>query len=142
MAANALGAAVRPSVASAVIRIGIVALTLGTAWIHLQLGGWMFVANAIGYGVLAIAMVLPGPIARIRWMARLALLAFTAATIGGWMAFGARFELAYLDKAMEAALVGLLLVELWRDGGAAGVVRHGRQLLTSLSGRPTRDALR
>ena len=142
MAANALGAASRPSVATAVIRLGIVVLTLGTAWIHLQLGGWMFVANAIGYAVLALAMVLPGPVARIRWMARLALLAFTTATIGGWIAFGARFDLAYLDKAIEAALVGLLLIELWRDGGAAGVVRHGRQLLASLSGRPTRDALR
>jgi hypothetical protein len=108
----------------------IVALTLGTAAIHASLGGLLFMANALGYAVLAIAMVIPGPIGHVRWLVRLALLGFTAATIGGWMLFGARFPLAYLDKAIEVALVGVIGYELWRlDGGPIGVARQARRLV-------------
>ena len=63
-------------------------------------------------------MVIPGPVGKWRWLVRLALIGFTAATIGGWVAFGPRFGLAYLDKAIEVALIGVLLIEQWRsDGG-------------------------
>ena len=104
-------------------------LTLVTAAIHASLGGTLFLLNAIGYTALALAMVLPGPFARIRWLVRYALIGFTAATIGGWLAFGARFDLAYLDKAIEVALIGLLLVESWVvDGGPVAVARRARRM--------------
>jgi uncharacterized integral membrane protein len=118
---------IRP--ATLILRGSIVALTLATAAIHASLGGTLFMLNAIGYTALAAAMVLPGPLARVRWLVRYALIGFTAATIGGWVAFGARFDLAYVDKALEVALIGLLLIESWViDGGPVVVARRARRM--------------
>jgi len=115
------------------LRAGIVALTLATAAIHVTLGGTLFLMNAIGYAVLAIAMVLPGPVARIRWLTRYALIGFTAVTIVGWFMFGARFDLAYLDKGIEVALIGLVLIESWAiDGGPLAVARRATRFATSV----------
>ena len=61
----------------------IVLLTLTTAAIHASLEGWLFAMNAVGYSALATLMIVPGPIGRYRWLVRLALLGFTAATIAG-----------------------------------------------------------
>jgi hypothetical protein len=117
------------------LRIGVVALTLATAQIHATLGGLLFTLNAIGYATLAAAMVLPGPVGRIRWLTRYALIGFTAVTIAGWLAFGARFDLAYIDKAIEAALIGLLLIESWViDGGPLAVARRARGDVAALLG--------
>lgn len=122
-----------PHLGDGLLRAGIVGLTLATAWIHYSLGGQLFLLNAAGYLTLALAMVLPGPLARARWLPRLALLAFTLTTIGAWFAFGARFQLAYLDKAIEVGLVLLLVVELWRtDGGPLGVARKARDCVVDL----------
>ncbi len=116
------------------LRGGVLVLTLATAAIHASLGGLLFLANAAGYAVLALAMVAPGPAARWRWLIRLALIGFTAATIAGWAAFGPRFGLAYLDKAIEAALIGVLLLEQWRsDGGPGGVLRRVRGLVRGVA---------
>ena len=115
------------------LRAAIVLLALATAAIHLTLGGVLFTMNAVGYTALAILMVVPGPIGRVRVFVRLALIGFTTATIGGWLLFGARFPLAYLDKALEVALVAAVAFEVWYlDGGPAGVVRRTRSLLTDL----------
>ena len=115
--------------ALAILRTEIVALTLATAWIHATLGGTLFLLNAIGYAVLAVAMVLRGPFARVRWLVRYALIGFAATTIVAWFAFGARFELAYLSKAIEVALIGLLLVDSWVvDGGPIIVARRLERL--------------
>ena len=117
---------VRASAADAGLRLAIVVLTLATAAIHASLGGLLFMANAAGYAILAIAMIVPLPLAsRYRWLIRLALFGFTAATIGGWLALGARFPLAYLDKGIEALLVGCLVAEAYRlDGGPLEAVRR------------------
>jgi hypothetical protein len=113
----------------------IVGLTLATAAIHASLGGLLFTLNAIGYTVLAIALVLPGPLARARWLVRYGLIGFTTATILGWVAFGARFDVAYVDKAIEAALVGLLLIESWAvEGGPLAVLRRVQRLAASALG--------
>ena len=126
---------VEPRLGVLALRFLVVGLTLATAAIHASLGGLLFLANAIGYTTLAVAMIVPGPIGRIRWLVRLALLGFTAATIGGWVLFGARFPLAYLDKAIEVALIGALALEIWRsDGGPIGVVRQVRRLVERVAG--------
>jgi hypothetical protein len=120
---------VGPGLRVDLLRVAVVGLTLATAAIHASLGGVMFMLNAAGYTMFAAAMTLPGPFARIRWLVRLGLLAFTSATIGGWVLFGARFDLAYIDKALEVGLIGVLLVELWRiDGGPIEVIRRLRWL--------------
>jgi hypothetical protein len=117
------------------LRIAIVGLTVATAQIHASLGGMLFTLNAIGYAALAVAMVLPGPVGRLRWLTRYALIGFTAMTIVGWLAFGARFDLAYIDKAIETALIGLLLVESWViDGGPLAVARRARGDVAALLG--------
>ena len=126
---------VEPRLGVLAIRVLVVGLTLATAAIHASLGGLLFLANAIGYTTLALAMIVPGPIGRLRWLVRLALLGFTAATIGGWVLFGARFPLAYFDKAIEVALIGAIALELWRfDGGPIGIVRQARLLVTRVAG--------
>jgi hypothetical protein len=118
------------------LRSIVVLLTLATAAIHASLGGMLFLANAAGYTVLALAMVVPGLPGRWRWLIRLALIGFTAVTIIGWVAVGPRFGLAYVDKAIEVALIGMLLIEQWRsDGGPVGVYRRARRVLGGLVDR-------
>ncbi len=114
------------SATAIILRVAIVGLTLATAYIHVTLGSTMFLANAAGYTVLAAAMVVPlAIVARHRWLVRAALVAFTAFTIFGWVMFGARFGLAYVDKAIEVVLIGLLVIEMLRyDGGPANVLRR------------------
>lgn len=130
MTAITRGEASYLSLVTLVLRAAVVGLTFATAAIHFSLGGLLFLANAAGYAVLAFAMVAPAPVAKWRWLVRLALIGFTAATIGGWIAFGARFDLAYIDKAVEVALIGVLLIEQWRsDGGPAGIYRRVRRLV-------------
>ena len=115
-------------------RLVVVALTLATAAIHASLGGLLFSANAIGYTILAVAMIAPGPIGQARWLVRIALMGLTAATIGGWILFGTRFPLAYLDKLIEVVLVAAVAVDLWRsDGGPIGVARRARRLAVRLA---------
>jgi hypothetical protein len=124
------------SVGALATRVLIVLLTMSTAAIHASLGGWLFTLNAIGYTTLAVAMVVPGPLGHVRWLIRIALIGFALATIGGWLAFGARFPLAYADKAIEGVLVAVVAVDLWRtDGGPATLIRRGRSLAASLAAR-------
>jgi hypothetical protein len=116
------------------LRVTIVALTLATAYIHTTLGSMLFMANAVGYTILAIAMVVPiGIVTRYRWLVRAALLVFTAATIIGWFMFGPRFFLAYVDKGIEVGLIAALLTEMvLYDGGPINVVRRGIDLLITI----------
>jgi len=112
-----------------------VGLALASAAIHVSLGGVLFLANAIGYAVLAAGILAPGPLANFRWLVRLALLGFTAVTVGGWVMVGARFPLAYLDKAIEVALIGVVAIDLLRvDGGPRGIAREARRLIGHLGG--------
>lgn len=134
MATLQMAARAHPRLGIHVTRAVVVGFTLATAAIHASLGGMMFLANAVGYATLALAMVAPGPIGQIRWLVRLALMGLTAMTIGGWLLFGARFPLAYLDKAIEIALIAVLAFELWRiDGGPIGVAEKAQRLLGRLA---------
>jgi hypothetical protein len=103
--------------------LAIIILTVATALIHLGLAFVamsagdmttliMFLLNGIGYLVLLAAYTMPLPFARdyprlVRW----AFIAFTAVTIIGWVAFGSRNAIGYVDKIIEVALIVLLLTD-------------------------------
>lgn len=97
------------------IRLGIVALTLATAAIHLVLAVPQtligFYLNAAGYVALATALYLP-PFAHYRRAIRWLLMGYTAVTIVLWALIGRPYTtIGYVDKAIEVAL----LVLLWID---------------------------
>ena len=108
------------------LRAAVTGLTIATSAIHFSLGGLLFTLNGLAYATLAVALVAPIGIGhRFRWLIRLALLGFTTMTIAGWVAFGARYDVAYLDKGIELLLISLLLADIRRaDGGIADSVRH------------------
>jgi hypothetical protein len=114
---------------SVVLRSIIVALTLATAAIHASLGGMLFTLNAIAYATFAVAMIVPGPVGRIRWLVRMALIGFALTTILAWLLVGARFSVAYIDKAIEVALVGFVATELWLEDGSP--LEIGRRIARS-----------
>ena len=135
MATLEMSARVEPRTGTILIRSVVVVLTLATAAIHLSLGGLLFVTNAICYAGLALAMVVPGRMGQVRWLVRLALVGFTTATVVGWWLFGARFALAYIDKAIEVVLITTVAFELWRsDGGPRAIVDRAHRLAGRLSG--------
>ena len=72
-----------------VVRAAIVALVLGTAYIHSTLGGLLFTLNAIGYVVAAVAIVIPLALAvRFRWIVRVGLIGYAATAIVAWADHG------------------------------------------------------
>jgi hypothetical protein len=110
-----------------VLTAAIVALTLSTAYIHSTLGGMLFTLNALGYVALAAAMVVAAAvtlplIVRFGWLPRVALFAFALATILGWIVMGPRYEMAYLAKAIEVALLALLVLDMFRVYGGPGAM--------------------
>ena len=120
------GSAVRPfTIADAAIRVGIVALVLGTAYIHSTLGGLLFTLNATGYVVAAAAMVVPIALAsRFRWFIRIGLMGYAATAIGAWAIMGPYYTTAYIAKGIEVVLIGLLIVDFVRfDGNPFAKVR-------------------
>ena len=125
------------TVAGIALRFGIVALTLGTAYIHSTLGGLLFTLNSIGYVVAAIAMIAPITLAvRFRWVVRLGLMGYAATAIIGWAIMGPYYSTAYLAKGIEIALIFLLVVDFLRaDGNPVRVVKSELSLLASKLGR-------
>jgi hypothetical protein len=102
--------------ASLVLTLAIVELTLTTAWIHLSLGGTLFTLNAIGYFGLAAAVAISaawpiGLIGRLAWLPRLGLALYTTATIAGYLVIGPYFALGWIAKAVEVAILTLLVAE-------------------------------
>ena len=98
-----------------VVRLGIVALTLATAAIHIVLAIPLamigFYLNGVGYVALVTALYLP-PLAPYRRPFRWLLMAYTALTIILWALIGRPYAtIGYVDKAIELAL----LVLLWID---------------------------
>lgn len=110
----------------AVLRVGIVALTLGTAYIHSTLGGLLFTLNAAGYVVAAIAMVAPVALAsRFRWVIRAGLMGYALTTIVGWAIQGPYYSTAYIAKGIEVALIVTLALDFLRfDGNPVALVRR------------------
>lgn len=122
--------ALRPSTpAGVIVRVAIVGLTVATGWIHLNLGGLLFVLNGLGYFVAAVAMIAPLAIAvRFRWFIRLGLIGYAATAIVAWYLTGPRYDAAYIAKAIELALIGLLALEAWAyDGNPLRRIRRALQ---------------
>jgi hypothetical protein len=119
------------------LRMGIVGLTLGTAYIHSTLGGLLFTLNALGYLVAAVAMVIPLALAvRFRWVVRLGLIGYAATTIVGWAIQGPYFSTAYIAKAIEVALIVLLAIDFARmDGNPISVIKNELAQLNARFGR-------
>jgi hypothetical protein len=102
----------------AALRAGIIALTLATASIHLQLAfpDPVFILNGLGYLALLAALYLPvSRLARYRNAVRWVLVGYTALTIFLWILLGARTPIGYIDKAIEITLILLLLLEARRS---------------------------
>ena len=120
-----------------VIRIAIVGLTLGTAYIHSTLGGLLFTLNALGYLVAAVAVIVPlGLAIRFRWFVRLGLMGYAATAIVAWAVQGPYYTTAYIAKAIEVALIVTLAVDFARmDGNPVNVVKSELALLAATLGR-------
>ena len=116
--------ALRPS--DVALRAPIVALALGTAYIHSTLGGLLFTLNALGYATAAVAMVIPLALAvRFRWVIRLGLIGYAVTTIAGWAITGPYYSTAYIAKAIEVALIVAVSIDFARhDGSPVAVVRR------------------
>ncbi len=101
------------------LQIGILVLTLATAFIHFSLlfPDILFILNGLGYLTLLALYFLPIPIVRdnralVRWV----FMGFVVITILAWVAIGNKSwpagALGYLTKAIEIVLLGLL----WQSG--------------------------
>ena len=121
--------ALRPTTPTGIlVRLAIVGLTVATGWIHLNLGGALFALNGVGYFVAAVAMVVPLAIAvRFRWLVRLGLMGYAATAILAWYLTGPRYDVAYVAKAIEVALIALLALEGWAYDGSP--LRRVRRVL-------------
>ncbi len=107
--------------------VGIFLLTLATAVIHLYLaftaipyyglnfGVMLFILNGLGYLALVAALQLPIPqLARFRSVARWTLVAYAALTIVLFFVMAPFYDfIGYLDKAIEVALIVLLIVDAY-----------------------------
>ncbi|MFL5675926.1 MAG: hypothetical protein ACJ779_13045 [Chloroflexota bacterium] len=120
-----------------VVRAAIVALVLGTAYIHSTLGGLLFTLNSIGYVVAAVAIVIPLALAvRFRWIVRVGLMGYAATAILGWAIMGPYYSTAYVAKGIEVALIVVLAIDFARhDGSPISVVRREFANFTGLVAR-------
>jgi hypothetical protein len=105
----------------------IIALAVATAIIHIVLAFTEsrvpFLLNGIGYLALVAALYLPLPqLDGRRGLVRFALIGYTALTVGLWFLRGEPTEIALLDKAIELALIGLVLLEQRRARAATARV--------------------
>ena len=115
----------RFTVADAAIRVAIVGLVLGTAYIHSTLGGSLFTLNAAGYVAAAVAIAAPIALAsRFRWFIRIGLAGYALTAIVAWAIMGPYYSTAYIAKGIEIALIALLVVDFVRfDGNPFARVR-------------------
>jgi hypothetical protein len=122
-----------------IFAVAIVALTLTTGYIHLILGGLLFTLNAAGYAALALAIGIIATVShplvrRFDWAPRVGLAGYTAVTIAGYLVIGPYFGLGWTAKAIEVAILVLLVADLRRAYGTpVGLVRAA---MASLGLRP------
>ena len=114
---------------SALLTAVVLELTAATAYIHVSLGGTLFLLNALGYVVLGLAYAL-GSVAPIRivqrfgWLPRVALAAYALVTIGAYLVTGPYIVLGWVAKGIEVAIVGLIWLDLLsKYGSPSGLTR-------------------
>jgi hypothetical protein len=110
-----------------ILMLVVIALTLATASIHLSLGGMLFTLNAVGYAGLAAALAIVTTVRhpfvqRFAWAPRVGLVGYALATIVGYLVIGPYFTLGWIAKAIEIAIVILLLADLRRAYGSPGAL--------------------
>lgn len=102
------------------VRVAIIILTVATAIIHFRqaflflIPDILFVLNGISYLGLLAALYLPiARLAAYKNIIRFALIGFTALTIVLWFAItgGYGTSIAYIDKAIEAVLIVMLVID-------------------------------
>lgn len=101
----------------------IIVLTAATALIHIWLARQfesgvdpIFILNGAGYlGLLGLLYLPIALLTRYRAAVRWLLIAYTAVTVLAWLFVGARSTIAYVDKAIEIALIVCLWLE-WQQG--------------------------
>ena len=110
------------------LAVGIILLTLATAFIHLFLaftaipyfglnfGVILFILNGLGYlGLLGILQLPIPQLRRFRSAARWALVGYAALTIVLWVIMAPVYDfIGYLDKAIEVALIVLLIADAYK----------------------------
>jgi hypothetical protein len=102
------------SAVDAVIRVGVVLLTLIAAVVHLLLlfPNPGFILNGLGYMALLAALYLPSArLAPYRLLVRWAMIGYTTLTLLLWLAIGMRTPVGYFTAVDEAALIALLILE-------------------------------
>jgi hypothetical protein len=115
---------------AAALTIGITALAVVAGAIHWSLGGLMFTLAALGYFALAVAFLVGATVThplvvRFSWLPRVALIGYAAFSIVAWMVLGGFYWLGYLTKALELALIVLVIADVYRVyGGLTGLVRQ------------------
>jgi len=102
---------------------GVILLTLVTAAIHFYLApiefgtgatlfGVLFVLNGLGYlTMLAVIYAPVGFLAPYRLAARMILIVIAAASIGAYFYVGVFDTIGWVDKAVEAGLIVVVLIE-------------------------------
>jgi hypothetical protein len=110
---------------------GVILLTLVTAAIHFYLApiefgtgatlfGVLFVLNGLGYLTMLAVIYAPlGFLAPFRLAARVILIVIAAASIGAYFYVGVFDTIGWVDKAVEAGLILLVLIETVSARGAA-----------------------
>ena len=96
------------------LRLVIIALTLGTALTHMSLlfPDLVFILNGLGYLGLVAALYLPIPALEPHHrLIRRVLIGYTALTIGLWVAVGLRTPIGFSNKVNEVLLIVALLLE-------------------------------
>jgi len=127
----------RSRLAGVALTAAIVELTLTTAYIHFTLGGVLFTLNALGYAALAVVFAVGAAaphqlIGRFSWLPRLGLAGYTLVTIGAYLVIGPYFNLGWVAKAIEVAILTLLAADVVRVyGSPLGLIRAA---LASLPG--------
>jgi hypothetical protein len=101
------------------LRVAVAALAVANGYIHSQLGGLMFTLNAVGFVVLAFALVAPvWPAPQVRWLTRLAVAGFAAATAAGWFLFGARYDMGYISFALDITILAVVAADSFIADGS------------------------
>jgi hypothetical protein len=120
----------------------IVGLTLATGYIHFWVGGTLLLLNAAGYAALA-GLVIVSTVAyrRALPLVLLALAGYAAVTIAGWLVMGPYFDVAYLAKGIELALIATIGTFVLRSRPATReAIRWARSLFGVGLGMVTRRA--